>query len=77
MRLNSVHAIIDAILIKLSVLLTMPVASATAEWSFSVLRCLKNYVKSFRVSYKIESSTILKTDRQEFLKIVQNLPFVS
>jgi hypothetical protein len=31
----------------------------------------------FRVSYKIESSTILKTDRQEFLKIVQNLPFVS
>jgi hypothetical protein len=31
----------------------------------------------FRVSYNIESSTILKTDRQEFLKIVQNLPFVS
>jgi hypothetical protein len=27
----------------------------------------------FRVSYNIESSTILKTDRQEFLKIVQNL----
>jgi hypothetical protein len=86
----------------------MPVASATAERSFSVLRCLKNYVRStmkndklsslglvhihrdfvdemengaiwghFRVSYNIESSTILKTDRQEFLKIVQNLPFVS
>ena len=31
----------------------------------------------FKVSYNIESSTILMTDRQEFLKIVQNLPFVS
>ena len=30
----------------------------------------------FRVSYNIESSTILMTDRQEFLKLVQNLPFV-
>jgi hypothetical protein len=31
----------------------------------------------FRVSYNIESSTILMTDRQEYLKIVKNLPFVS
>jgi hypothetical protein len=30
-----------------------------------------------RVSYNIESSTILMTDRQEYLKIVKNLPFVS
>jgi hypothetical protein len=42
----SIIASIDAILIKLSVLLTMPVASASAERSFSVLRCLKNYVRS-------------------------------
>ena len=27
-------------------------------------------------SYNIESSTILMTDRQEFLKLFQNLPFV-
>jgi hypothetical protein len=33
-------------LIKLCVLLTMSVASATAEMLFSVLRCLKNYVRS-------------------------------
>jgi hypothetical protein len=31
----------------------------------------------FRVSYSIESSTILMTDRQEYLKIVNNVPFVS
>jgi hypothetical protein len=31
----------------------------------------------FRVSYNIESSTIVMTDRQEYLKIVNNLPFVS
>ena len=37
---------IDTILIKLCVLSTMPVASATAERSFSVLMCLKNYVRS-------------------------------
>ena len=30
----------------------------------------------FRVSYNIKSSTILMTNRQEFLKLVQNLPFV-
>ena len=37
---------IDTILIKLCVLLTMPVANATAEMSFSVLRRLKTYVRS-------------------------------
>ena len=31
----------------------------------------------FRVSYNIESSTILMTNRQEYLKIVKDLPFVS
>jgi hypothetical protein len=31
----------------------------------------------FRVSYNIESSTILMTDRQEYLKIVKNVPFMS
>jgi hypothetical protein len=31
----------------------------------------------FRVSYNIELSTILLTDRQEYLKIVKYLPFVS
>jgi hypothetical protein len=29
------------------------------------------------VSYNIESNTILMTDRQEYLIIVKNLPFVS
>ena len=37
---------IDTILIKLCVLLTMPVANATAEMPFSVLRRLKTYVRS-------------------------------
>jgi hypothetical protein len=37
---------IDTILIKLCVLLPMPVASATGERSFSVLRCLKDYARS-------------------------------
>jgi hypothetical protein len=47
--LDSVNPVLypsrDTILIKLCVLLTMAVASATAERSFSVLRCLKNYVR--------------------------------
>ena len=38
---------IDTILIKLFVLLTMPVASATAEMPFSGLRRLKTYVRSY------------------------------
>jgi hypothetical protein len=31
----------------------------------------------FRVSYNIESRPILMTDRQQYLKIVKNVPFVS
>ena len=87
---------IDTILIKLCVLLTMPVASATAEMSFSVLRRLKTYVRStmkndrlsslglmqygsiwghFRVSYNIESSTILMTlIDKNFLKLSKICP---
>ena len=41
------------------VLLTMPVASTTAERSFSVLRCLENYVRS-----------TMKNDRLSFLGLV-------
>ena len=43
----------------LCVLLTMTVASATVERSFSVLRCLKNYVRS-----------IMKNDRLSSLGLV-------
>jgi hypothetical protein len=46
---------IDTILIKLCVLLTMPVASATAERSFSVLRCLKNYARSTMKNDRLSS----------------------
>ena len=46
---------IDTILIKLCVLLTMPVASATAERSFSVLRCLKGYVRSTIKNVRLSS----------------------
>ena len=49
-RLDSVNQVlypsIDTILIKLCVLLTMPVESATADRSFSVLRRLKTYAKA-------------------------------
>jgi hypothetical protein len=45
--LDSVNPVLYPSLDTIScVLLTMPVASATAERSFSVLRCLKNYVRS-------------------------------
>ena len=44
--LHSANPSIDTILIKLCVLLPMPVASATGERSFSVLRCLKDYARS-------------------------------
>jgi hypothetical protein len=46
---------IDTILIKLCVLLTMPVASATAEMSFSVLRRLKTYVRSTMKNDRLSS----------------------
>jgi hypothetical protein len=54
---------IDAILIKLSVLLTMPVASATVERSFSVLRCLKNYVKSTMKNDRLSSLGLVHIHR--------------
>ena len=38
------------------VLLTMPVASATVERSFCVLRCLKNYVRSTMKNDRLSSS---------------------
>ena len=46
---------IDTILIKLCVLLTMPVTSATAEMSFSVLRRLKTYVRSTMKNDRLSS----------------------
>jgi hypothetical protein len=46
---------IDTILIKLCVLLTMPVASATAEMPFSVLRRLKTYVRSTMKNDRLSS----------------------
>ena len=46
---------IDTLLIQLCVLLTMSVASATAERSFSVLRCLKNYVRSTMKNDRLSS----------------------
>jgi hypothetical protein len=69
----------DLVLIKLyvCVLLTMPVASATAEMSFSVLRHLKTYVRSTMKNDRKIKHNFNDFDRQEFLKIVQNLPFVS
>ena len=46
---------IDTILIKLCVLLTMPVASATVEMPFSVLRRLKTYVRSTMKNDRLSS----------------------
>jgi hypothetical protein len=54
---------IDAILIKLCVLLTMPVASATAERSFSVLRCLKNYAMSTMKNDRLSSLGLVHIHR--------------
>ena len=55
---------IDAILIKLSVLLTIPVASVTAELrSFSVLRCLKNYVRSTMKNDRLSSPGLVHIHR--------------
>jgi hypothetical protein len=65
--LDSVYPVlyrsIDAILIKLCVLLTMPVASATAERSFSVLRCLKNYVMSTMENDRLSSLGLVHIHR--------------
>jgi hypothetical protein len=54
---------IDAILIKLYVLLTMPVASDTAERSFSVLRCLKSYVRSTMKNDRLSSLGLVHIHR--------------
>jgi hypothetical protein len=59
----SILASIDAILIKLSVLLTMPVASATAERSFSVLGCLENYVRSTMKNDRLSSLGLVHIHR--------------
>ena len=58
-----IYPSIDAILIKLCVLLTMPVASATAERSFSVLRCLKNYVMSTMKNDRLSSLGLVHIHR--------------
>ena len=54
---------IDTILIKLCVLLTMPVASATAEISFSVLRRLKTYVRSTMKNDRLSSLGLMHINR--------------
>jgi hypothetical protein len=54
---------IDTILIKLCVLLTMPVASATAERSFSVLRRLKTYVRLTMKSDRLSSLGLMHINR--------------
>ena len=50
---------IDTILIKLCVLLTMPVASATAEMPFSVLRRLETYVRSTMKNDRLSSLELM------------------
>jgi hypothetical protein len=51
------------VLIKLCVLLTMPVASATAEMSFSVLRRLKTYVRSTMKNDRLSLLGLMHIDR--------------
>jgi hypothetical protein len=57
--LDSVNPVLypsmDTILIKLCVLLTMPVASATAEMPFSVLRRLEAYFRSTMKNDRLSS----------------------
>ena len=54
---------IDTILIKQCVLLTMPVASATAERLFGVLRCLKNYARSTMKNDMLSSLALVHIHR--------------
>ena len=54
---------INTILIKLCVLLTIPVASATAEMSFSVLRRLKTYVRSTMKNDRLSSLGLMHIHR--------------
>jgi hypothetical protein len=41
----------------------MPVASTTAERSFSVLRCLKNYIRSTRKNDRLSSLGLVHIHR--------------
>jgi hypothetical protein len=61
--LHSANPSIDTILIKLCVLLTMPVASATAEMSFSVLRRLKTYLRSTMKNDRLSSLGLMHINR--------------
>ena len=54
---------IDTILIKLCVLLTMPVASATAEMSFNVLKRLKTYVRLTMKNDRLSSLGLMHINR--------------
>jgi hypothetical protein len=54
---------IDTILIKLCVLLTMSVASVTADRSFSVRRCLKNCVRSTMKNDRLSSHRLVHIHR--------------
>ena len=47
----------------LCVLLIMPIESATAERSFSVLRCLKNYVRSTMKNDRLSSLGLVHIHR--------------
>jgi hypothetical protein len=53
----------------LCVLLTMPVASATAEMSFSVLRHLKTYVRSTMKNDRISSLGLMHINRDNIVSI--------
>jgi hypothetical protein len=57
------YSSIDTKLIKLCVLLTMPVASATAEKSFSVLRRLKTYARSTMKNDRLSSLGLVHINR--------------
>ena len=63
---------IDTILIKLCVLSTMPVASATVERSFSVQRCLKNYVRSIMKNDRLSSHGLVHIHRDLWSGLVQS-----
>ena len=62
--LDSVNPVLYPSLDTIScVLLTMPVASATAERSFSVLRSLKNYVRSTMKNDRLSSLGLVHIHR--------------
>jgi len=58
--------LVGLILIELCVLLTMSVASATAERSFSVLRCLKTYVRSTMKNDRLSSPGLMHVHLARF-----------